>query len=139
MMVITSTDQGDTDDALASDRPVPGVLDRHHVRMESLSDRLTMLSVPRPIDKPDAAAAGTTEGGPEGGTSLVEKIPPEVLEMIFSYLDDISLYAVGQTCSRWRLIVRKRKEFCWKSYTAMRWPLFKPISKVHEWFETYSK
>ena len=36
--------------AVAASRPSQnaGVLDRHHVRMESLSERLAMLSIPRP-------------------------------------------------------------------------------------------
>lgn len=130
MMVIASSD-GEEDGVAGGgggrQGAAAGVLDRHHVRMESLSDRLAMLSVPRPIDEPEV-----------GDSSLVGTIPPEVLEIIFSYLDDISLYSVGQTCRRWRSIIR-RKEFCWKSYTRMRWPLFKPMSLVNDWFEAYSK
>ena len=62
-VVITSSDtdpvpfEGDEDlsmnlvvAAAAASRPSQnaGVLDRHHVRMESLSERLAMLSIPRP-------------------------------------------------------------------------------------------
>ena len=71
-------------------------------------------------------------------SSVVESIPPEVLEMIFSFLDDISLYVVGHTCRRWKSIIRQR-EFPWNTFTRMRWPLFRPMSKVNDWFEAYSR
>jgi len=147
--VITSSDtdpvpfEGDEDlsmnlvvAAAAASRPSQnaGVLDRHHVRMESLSERLAMLSIPRPNE------TRRTKDDPGGGavSSVVESIPPEVLEMIFSFLDDISLYVVGHTCRRWKSIIRQR-EFPWNTFTRMRWPLFRPMSKVNDWFEAYSR
>ena len=40
---------------------------------------------------------------------LVADLPPEVLEVIFSQLDDVSLYAVGNTCKRWQRVLRGMK------------------------------
>ena len=65
---------------------------RHHlqpIRVESLSQRLAKLSLPR------------VEGDNSPPENIVDIIPPEVLMVIFSYLDDISLFAVGNVCRRW--------------------------------------
>lgn len=60
--------------------------------VESLSQRLALLTEPRPNDDV-----------PPG---LIESLPPEVLLVIFSHLDDIALYAVGNVCRRWRIVLR---------------------------------
>ena len=65
---------------------------RHHlqpIRVESLSQRLAKLSLPR------------VEGDNSPPENIVDILPPEVLMVIFSYLDDISLFAVGNVCRRW--------------------------------------
>ena len=59
------------------------------VQLESLADRLLLLEQPRP--PADPALQG-----------VVDSLPPEVLLVIFCHLDDISLYSVGNTCTRWR-------------------------------------
>ena len=33
-------------------------------------------------------------------------LPPEVWLFVFSFLDDISLYAVGNVCRRWHHLLR---------------------------------
>ena len=83
-----------------------------------------MLTLPRRDDRPLEQNA------------IVEDIPPEVLEMIFSYLDDISLYAVSRTCRRWHQLVRKQQ---WQSRTRLRWPLHCPMYRVHDWYGAFSR
>ena len=63
------------------------------VQLESLADRLLLLEQPRP--PADPALQG-----------VVDSLPPEVLLVIFCHLDDISLYSVGNTCTRWRELYR---------------------------------
>ena len=69
--------------------PVPALTRRVSptIQLESLADRLLMLQQPQ---VPDGAGQA-----PEG---LVCSLPPEVTLNIFIYLDDISLYAVGNVC-----------------------------------------
>lgn len=76
--------------------PQPKMGSAHHhllpVRVESLSQRLAQLAIPR------------VEGDnmPE---NIVDALPPEVLMVIFSFLDDISLFAVGNVCRRWHQLL----------------------------------
>ena len=64
-------------------------LAHHHlqpIKVESLSEKLAQLSLPR------------NEGNvPE---NVVDILPPEVLLVIFAFLDDISVFAVGNVCRR---------------------------------------
>ena len=59
-----------------------------------MSKRLALLSFPRPSDT-------ISEG-------IVANLPPEVLLIVFSFLDDLSLYAVGSVCTRWSDILRSK-------------------------------
>lgn len=60
--------------------------------MESLSDRIALLTIPR-------------NDGDELPAEMVKSLPPEILMIIFSFLDDISLYAVANVCKRWKQLV----------------------------------
>merc|ERR1712018_584859 len=103
---------------------------RHHlqpIRVESLSQRLAKLSLPR------------VEGDDSPPENIVDIIPPEVLMKIFSYLDDISLFAVGNVCRRWyQLLQSQTTPEQWFVYTRRRWPLFNPMIYITDWFATYS-
>lgn len=47
-----------------------------------------------------------------------------VLMHMFTYLDEISLWAIGQVCSRWReILFMFVKPERWHDFVAMRWPL----------------
>ena len=72
-------------------------------------------------------------------SDLVGRLPPEVLMVIFSFLDDKSMYAVANVCNRWRQIVASQlNDKQWRLFTASRWPLFQPQAKVSDWFSAYS-
>lgn len=95
-------------------------------RLESLAQRLELLSSPR---QPDDIIPG-----------VMECLPPEVLLVVFSYLDDISLWSVGNVCKRWCHLVRTHvASEQWRTYTVQRWPLFKPLCAVTDWFRTYTQ
>ena len=85
----------------------------HHlqpIRVESLSQRLAQLTLPRvegmyvgkrvEIFFPPRATFFFILGD-QPPENIVDVLPPEVLMVIFSYLDDISLYAVGNVCRRY--------------------------------------
>lgn len=96
------------------------------MQLESLAERLHLLEEPGPAAEP--AVAG-----------LVESIPPEVLLVIFCHLDDISLYAVGNTCTQWRrLLMSNSAQSQWQGFTRRRWPLFDPLAQVTCWFTKFS-
>lgn len=95
-------------------------------RPDPVAVRLEILSTPH---EPDNLTPG-----------LVECLPPEVLLAVFSYLDDMSLWSVGNVCKRWRHLLHSDvTPDIWRIYTQRRWPLFKPICTVDDWFKVYSK
>lgn len=62
-------------------------------------------------------------------------LPVEVLLSIFTYLDDLSLCNVGKVCKQWRKILEVHTpQSMWLKYTKQRWPLFREITKVPNWF-----
>ena len=100
----------------------------HHltpIKVESLSEKLAQLSLPR-----------NHEGNlPE---NVVDLLPPEVLMVIFAFLDDISLFAVGNVCRRWHQLLRSQTTSeQWFVYTRRRWPLYNPMIYIQDWFSTY--
>jgi len=59
---------------------------------------------------------------------------------VFSYLDDMSLWSVGNVCRRWRRLLHTHVAGeQWQSYTMLRWPLFKPLFAVQDWFKVYTE
>ena len=111
------------------ERRKPPLGANHHlqpIRVESLSQRLAQLSLPR-------------VEGDHPPQNIVDVLPPEVLMVIFSYLDDISLFAVGNVCRRWyHLLHTQTTPEQWFVYTRRRWPLFNPMIYITDWFATYS-
>ncbi|KAF2897031.1 hypothetical protein ILUMI_09147 [Ignelater luminosus] len=69
----------------------------------------------------------------------IENLPPEVLMNVFNYLDEISLWSVGQVCVRWREILNMyvRPER-WRSFTLLRWPLLFPTCEDQDWYAVYT-
>ncbi|KAK3086564.1 hypothetical protein FSP39_020298 [Pinctada imbricata] len=95
-------------------------------KMDKLAERLSALTLPAKQDKV-----------PEG---LVDSMPPEVLLVVFKYLDDISLWTAGRVCTRWRQILDgETTESQWKEFCKLRWPLFYPQYRVKNWKTIYTK
>ena len=97
------------------------------IQPENLDDRLQLLEHPE---------GSNIEPAPEG---LVVSLPPEVTLQIFLYLDDISLYTVGNVCRQWRhLLMLNSSQYQWSQWTRRRWPLFQPIVDISDWFLKFS-
>ncbi|XP_069112240.1 uncharacterized protein [Argopecten irradians] len=95
-------------------------------KMDKLTERISSLTMPREKDMV-----------PEG---LVDSMPPEVLLVVFKYLDDISLWTAGRVCSRWRQILEgETTDSQWKEFCKLRWPLFYPQYRVKTWKTIYTK
>ena len=102
----------------------------HHVKLDTLKERIALLSMPVEYE------SNLNSNLPN---EMVQALPNEVLMLIFSFLDDISLYAVGNVCRRWhQLLVSQTTSEQWKTYTRRRWPLYKPLCPVSDWFAIYS-
>lgn len=96
-------------------------------RPYNLSERLEILSNHKHI-----------EHEPINEPGLVERLPPEVLLAIFSHLDDISLWSAANVCRRWcGLLSTHVTQSQWKQHVKLRWPLYKPISCVKNWYKVY--
>ncbi|XP_044741040.1 putative ubiquitin-conjugating enzyme E2 38 isoform X2 [Chrysoperla carnea] len=80
-----------------------------------------------------------TSKNSNGFVSDITCLPPEVMLTVLSYLDELSLWSVGNVCRQWRkLLDLYMHPSNWGKYTVRRWPLFKPFNKIEDWFETYS-
>ncbi|XP_032676655.1 uncharacterized protein LOC116846651 [Odontomachus brunneus] len=96
-------------------------------RSYNLSERLEILSNHKHI-----------EHEPINEPGLVERLPPEVLLAIFLYLDDISLWSAANVCRRWcGLVSTHVTQSQWKHYVNGRWPLYKPIGYIKDWYKVY--
>lgn len=96
-------------------------------RPYNLSERLEILSNHKHI-----------EHEPINEPGLVERLPPEVLLAIFSHLDDISLWSAANVCRRWcGLLSTHVTQLQWKRHVKLRWPLYKPIGCVQNWYKVY--
>lgn len=93
---------------------------------EGLEEMINQLTCPRPLDNLDP--------------SLIHRIPPEVLMVVFDLLDDMTLWSVDHVCLRWHnLVQRYVSDVQWNQYTKRRWPLFQPIYKNVPWQQVYTK
>lgn len=93
----------------------------------NLSERLEMLTNHKHI-----------EHEPINEPGLVERLPPEVLLAVFSHLDDISLWSAANVCRRWcGLLSTHVTPLQWKQHVKLRWPLYKPICSVKNWYNVY--
>lgn len=97
------------------------------LKIDKLTECISALSCPR---KKDSIF-------PDG---LGENLPAEVLAVIFSYLDDLSLWCCGQVCKRWRQVMEvETTQEQWKCFVQRQWPLFKPLSLSPCWRTLYTK
>lgn len=130
-------DKSDSDDSGTEEpvdfyetlRPPPSkrvLVPKNRRNCDQLSECLQGLSVPRIGDMLE-----------EG---LLESLPEEVILVIFSFLDDISLWSVSLVCQRWRdLIFRQLPDDLWKCFVQKRWPLLNLESEPHSWRILFSK
>lgn len=69
---------------------------------------------------------------------LMERLPPEVLLVVFSHLDDVSLWSAANVCRRWfGLLSTHVTSQQWQRNVKLRWPLYKPIGYVKNWYKVY--
>ncbi|CAK9821484.1 Ubiquitin-conjugating enzyme E2 5A [Anthophora retusa] len=98
-------------------------------RSYSLSERLEMLTNYKHV-RYDSIS--------EPGLVPVERLPPEVLLVVFSYLDDVSLWSAANVCRRWcGLLSTHITSQQWQQNVKLRWPLYKPIGCVKNWYKVY--
>lgn len=96
-------------------------------RLYSLSERLEVLTNYKHI-----------EHEPVNEPGLVERLPPEVLLVVFSHLDDVSLWSAANVCRRWcGLLSTHITSQQWQQNVKLRWPLYKPIGYVKNWYKVY--
>lgn len=82
------------------------------------------------VDNATAAKITTKPG------NNISALPVEVLLVVFSYLDDISLCHVGEVCKQWKNILELHTpQSLWQRYTRTRWPLYHQISQTTNWFK----
>lgn len=102
----------------------------HHVKLDTLKERIALLSMPVQYE------SNVNLNMPN---EMVQALPNEVLMLIFSFLDDISLYSVGNVCRRWhQLLISQTTSEQWQIYTRRRWPLYRPLCPATDWFTIYS-
>ncbi|XP_053984042.1 uncharacterized protein LOC128893706 [Hylaeus anthracinus] len=93
----------------------------------NLSERLEMLTNYKRI-----------EHEPINEPGIVERLPPEVLLVVFSHLDDVSLWSAANVCRRWcGLLSTHITPQQWQQNVKLRWPLYKPIGCVKNWYKVY--
>ncbi|XP_015515029.2 uncharacterized protein LOC124302202 [Neodiprion virginianus] len=96
-------------------------------RPPSLSERLDLLSNHKHLEHERINEPG-----------LVDRLPPEVLFAVFSHLDDMSLWSAGKVCRRWcGLLSTHVTPQQWQQYVKLRWPLYRPIGHVGNWYRVY--
>lgn len=95
-------------------------------------------NVPVSLSKQLELLCNHRDEGDNIAVGLVDNLPPEVLLTLFSYLDDLSLWTCAYVCKRWRhLLMSNISDLDWEKYTTLRWPLFRPLYSVEDWFRTY--
>ncbi|XP_076307586.1 uncharacterized protein LOC143222969 isoform X2 [Tachypleus tridentatus] len=95
-------------------------------KVDRLSDCISALTCPKQL-------AIVPEG-------LAEHLPAEVLALVFSYLDDLSLWSCGQVCKRWNQILEtETTDDHWYLALRKRWPLFITVFKNPHWRMLYTK
>ncbi|KAF3422775.1 hypothetical protein E2986_02376 [Frieseomelitta varia] len=93
----------------------------------NLSERLEMLTNYKHVECESISEPG-----------LMESLPPEVLLVVFSHLDDVSLWSAANVCRRWcGLLSTHVTSQQWQQNVKLRWPLYKPIGNVKNWYKVY--
>ncbi|XP_068725461.1 uncharacterized protein [Montipora capricornis] len=104
---------------------------------DSTTYKLPYLSLYERIRAPDLVAKRLANELNLVKDDMVEALPPEILLMIFSFLDDISLCMVGQVCHWWYELAGEHNQ--WRQHVLTRWPLFKSKKTIKSWQKLYIK
>ncbi|XP_037927571.1 uncharacterized protein LOC119662093 [Teleopsis dalmanni] len=71
-------------------------------------------------------------------TTHISALPVEIMVMIFSNLDDMSMWKASEVCQQWHDIIEKNtSQVMWKKYLKERWPLFNDMTNVPNWLNMY--
>ncbi|XP_075152253.1 modifier of rpr and grim, ubiquitously expressed [Haematobia irritans] len=64
--------------------------------------------------------------------------PVEIMVIIFSYLDDMSMWKASEVCKQWHdIIAQNTSQQMWRKYFKERWPLFQNLAEVTNWMKLY--
>lgn len=96
--------------------------------------KLPYLSLYEGIRGPNVAAKRIAKKLNSMEGDVMKSLPPEILLLIFSFLDDISVSMVGQVCHLWRQLVGQSNQ--WRKHVFSRWPLFN-AAKPTAWQKLY--
>lgn len=68
----------------------------------------------------------------------VLSLPVEIMVIIFSYLDDMSMWKASEVCKQWHnIIAQNTSQQMWRKYFKERWPLFQSLVDVQDWMKLY--
>lgn len=68
----------------------------------------------------------------------MQSLPVEILVIIFSSLDDMSLWKASRVCKQWHdIIAQNTSQQMWRKYFKERWPLFQSLVEVNDWLKLY--
>lgn len=119
------------------ERPLPPALPMERPRPSaprSLPQLMELLSEARANANEMAVGAVTATIRPNNIVSL----PVEILVIIFSYLDDMSMWKASEVCKQWHnIIAQNTSQQMWRKYFKERWPLFQNLVDVQDWMKLY--
>lgn len=125
------------ENAFLGDRPDPEPPRNLRQYLNALTeshDNQINLNVVRQVN--NAANEVVNDGASAIKPNTIGALPVEVLLVIFSYLDDISLCHVGEVCKHWKTILEiHTPQQLWQRYTRTRWPLYHQITHTNNWFK----
>lgn len=128
--------------------PAPDI-DLRIERIERMPNEVLPLERPRPaapkslhqmVDLLSEARVNATEMavGALLAPNNVLALPVEMMIIIFSYLDDMSLWKASEVCKQWQnIIARNTSQQMWRKYLKERWPLFQSLVDVSDWLKLY--
>lgn len=119
----------------AQERAVDLVLDVERPRPSaprSLPQLMELLSEARANANEMSIGAGAVR------SNNILSFPVEIMVIIFSYLDDMSMWKASEVCKQWHdIIAQNTSQQMWRKYFKERWPLFQNLVEVQDWMQLY--
>lgn len=116
---------------LRVDRPKPSA-------PKTLPQLVELLSEPRANANEMATAALDAHSLAAFSGRNMQSLPVEIMVIIFSYLDDMSLWKASAVCKQWHdIIAQNTSQQMWRKYFKQRWPLFQSLVEVKDWLKLY--